>query len=269
MNNYKENKNIFEAYEQIKKCKYMKPLTEASLQHIINKKYSGYFILSACRSDWVEYELDKLGITTEEEFREKFHGTKMEYLNPKYWNNLRSKELENDLKSLGFGYIPVYGGFKETSNEKPDGITVYERSYFVPFDGDGEEAFNEVKEKIIELGKKYRQESVTICPPGEAPYFYVTTKYPNGDDVGTEQRYFGKDYKINDVAQQFFTANNKSDRWNDGDFSKKPPRRFSFESTNESVMVGGDPMSYAEAYSRNMKGEIFAPPYPCAKMIVI
>lgn len=269
------NKSIVEAYGEMARRSAAVELTEASLAHITGKKEDGYFIISACRGDWSDYEVSKLGGRESEEFKSLPADEQKRMLDNRYWNNVRTDELASDLRSLKYGYVPVYGGFKEKSDANPEGEDVFERSFFVPYqlkDKDSNEGFQKMANDIIALGKKYRQESVAICPPGDAPYFYVTTQYGNGDPVGTKQQYFGPDYKINDLTKEYFTSLNKVNSFDRG-FDKANPHRYSFESTDrsvcESVTVNAAPMTWSGAYGRCASGEIFAPPYPSAKMAVV
>lgn len=271
------NRKIAEAYRKIAESMSMLELSEASLAHVLGKQDVGYCIVSACRGDWVAYEIDSIGGVESDKFKSLPKDVQASYVNPRYWNNIKTKELQSDLRSMGLGYVPVFGGYKEGRDSKnPEsspGKDVYERSFLIPAQSAGgdENPFERVKRAAIELGKKYRQEAVLICPPGEAPYYYVTTQYPNGDPVGTEQRWFGKDAKLNDVAQEYFTSLNKVNH-TDGDFGKGTVKRFTFmeDAVCESVFVAPPPSNAMEANSRNCAGEIFASDYPSdARSLVV
>jgi hypothetical protein len=211
------------------------PLTEASLSHILRKdKYDqGYVIVSACRGDW-----DK----DPEENR--------------HQNNEKTKELKADAKEAGFGFIPVYGGFIENKGT-PDAQDVFEKSLMVfPFSNRGENLpFNNLANWAKKMGRKYNQDSVLIKEPTidgdvKEPYYFVTSSR-DGNKIGDKQMWFGKDtYKINDIAQEYFTSLRKKTRRHNLD---DVPRRFSL---TENVYVNRDPMSYNEGHSRFMSGEI-------------
>lgn len=264
------NKKIAEAYKQVVESTCATELSEASLAHVLGKQDVGYCIVSACRGDWAAYEVGKLGGTDSDEFKALSKNLQSTYVNPKYWNNVKTKELQSDLKSMGLGYVQVFGGYKEgRDNNHPDitpGEDVFERSFLIPAQSGNsdENPFERVKRAAIALGQKYRQESVLICPPGEAPYYYVTTQYPNGDPVGTEQRWFGKDAKLNDIAQEYFTSLNKVNTEN-SPFDKGTMKRFTFKENSvcESVFIAPPPSNVMEANSRNCAGEIFVSKYPC------
>lgn len=89
-------------------------------------------------------------------------------------NKQRNKELENDLRKLGLGFVHVDGMWRECKDRDidyskcPDDMKVptEEKSYFVP---------NASKEAITKLGNKYQQDSVLFADEdtkkrGEATY---------------------------------------------------------------------------------------------------
>jgi len=211
------------------------PLDEASLNHILRKdKYDeGYVIVSACRGDWDDDPQEN-----------------------RHQNNLKTMELKRDAKDAGFGFIPVYGGFIENKGEK-NARDVFERSLMVfPFDNRGNQLpFADLMAWAKKMGRKYNQDSVLIKEPTidgdvKAPYYFVTTTR-GSDTLGDKQEWFGKDtYKVNDIAQEYFTSMRKKTRRHEHDDN---PRRFSLV---ESVYVEKDPMCYSGAHSRFMSGEI-------------
>jgi len=89
-------------------------------------------------------------------------------------NARRNKELENDLRKLGLGFVHVDGMWRECKDQSidyskcPDNMKVptEEKSYFVP---------NVSKKDINKLGNKYKQDSVLFADgetkeKGEATY---------------------------------------------------------------------------------------------------
>jgi hypothetical protein len=89
-------------------------------------------------------------------------------------NVRRNKELENDLRKLGLGFVHVDGMWRECKDQSidyskcPDNMKVptEEKSYFVP---------NVSKKDINKLGNKYKQDSVLFADgetkeKGEAIY---------------------------------------------------------------------------------------------------
>lgn len=221
------------------------PLTEASLTHILGKrKYGeGYVVVSACRGDW------------DEDDREQNNRL----------NNEKTRELKRAAKEAGFGYVPVYGGFIENfgTDKAKD---VFERSLMVfPYSNRGEKRdFSELKDWAKDMGIRFNQDAVLIKEPDEdgeakAPYYLVTADR-DGNSIGDKQEWFGKDtYKVNDIAQQYFTSMHKKSRRHEKDDN---PRRFSLTegAVGEGrvrVFVNRDPKCYSGAHSRYMAGELF------------
>lgn len=224
------------------------PLTEASLSHILRKdKYAeGYVIVSACRGSWSGDEEENRRI-----------------------NNEKKRELAHDAKAAGFGYIPVFGGYVEKKGT-PDEQDVFESSLMVfPRDTDGSPVpFERLKEWAVDEGIKFRQEVVLIKEPADAdgnetaPYYVVTSDYL-GDDgamhrVGDRFDWFGAGtYKVNDVAQQFFTSMRKKTRRHAHDDN---PRRFTLvEGVDDGfgVFVRDDPKSMSDIHGRCAAGSLF------------
>ena len=77
-------------------------------------------------------------------------------------NKQRNKELENDLRKMGLGFVHVDGMWRECKDQSidyskcPDNMKVptEEKSYFVP---------NVSKQDINKLGNKYKQDSVLFA----------------------------------------------------------------------------------------------------------
>lgn len=219
------------------------PLDEASLTHILGKKKygEGYVIVSACRGDWDEGDREQNNRL----------------------NNEKTRELKRAAKEAGFGYIPVYGGFIE--NFKTDKAKdVFERSLMVfPYSNRGEKRdFSELKDWAEDMGIRFNQDAVLIKEPDDengepkAPYYLVTANR-DGNAIGDRQEWFGKDtYRVNDIAQQYFTSMHKKSRRHEKDDN---PRRFSLtEGEGGGVFeafVLKDPKCYSGAHSRFMSGE--------------
>lgn len=89
-------------------------------------------------------------------------------------NMVRSDKLKSDIKSSGFSYIPVWGGFEETSkdiNEKP--VNVNEQ-IFVIFNYkrlEKQDTIDELKKLGNQLCKKYDQESFFLKDTDGKGYF--------------------------------------------------------------------------------------------------
>jgi hypothetical protein len=209
-------------------------LNEASLNRVLkNGEDLGYCIISACRHDWPEIELEKIGGKDSVTWQNMSSHLKNLFENPKYWNNMKTVELVKILKNSNFGYIPVYGGYMEGDKH------VYERSYMLfPINNKGEKCpFKSLEDEVIKLGGKdyFHQESVLIKPPHEAPYYYVTTKHKDTPwEVGTILPWFDKNVKLNDVAQQYFTSLNKIGK-HVADGETATVKRFTYNNVDEST----------------------------------
>jgi len=243
-------------------------VNEASLAHIVNKQTSGYCIVSACRHDWVERK--RAAFERGEEVQMPVKGKPSDTLSVRkdtgiggelqkafddnaYWNRAMSQQLRRALSKAGIGFVPVYGGFREGDTE------VVEASYILmPMNHNHKGVdFEKVRDTAIELGIKYGQDSVAICPPNEAPYFYVTRDYTDKNGVhkvGDEQRWFKKGMKLNDVTEEFFTSLNKVHE-HPTDGRGATVKRFSY--IDESIRFNPDALSLSEGHMRWAEGEIF------------
>lgn len=160
-------------------------------------------------------------------------------------NNKRIVQIIQQIKSSGYSYTPVYGGFIEdmgTENEQH----VYERSFLI---------YNRKKngekgdmEELVRFGQKladqYQQESFLVKAPGEKPK-YIT---PDGD-VDME---FSGNTVFNDFSQEYFTDLHKNSEKHNGNQSRKPTR-FSYTES----YVNPAPQCYSERHIRGLNGEIF------------
>ena len=230
----KELEQIADAY---KSMQYMKvqgdfvPVNESSLTHILGHKIRGYGIISACRSE-----------------------------NDKKRNRELSSQLVDDIRAEGFGYIPVRGGFREKTE---DGYKdVYEMSYLVPcHERDGiDHPYEHLADVLFELGQKYQQQAILLCPPNGTPRYVVTKDYTETDDdgnvlntykVGDISMEFGDNVRLNDLTQEYFTSLNKVSE-HPTDPLVKNVRRFTFESAE----FPGDSLTYQQGHIRHMRGEI-------------
>jgi hypothetical protein len=106
-------------------------------------------------------------------------------------NKRNNKELSAFLLSQGYGIKNVQGSYIENFNSiDPEKIPreVKEASFFVTnLNNDSEFA-----EQIINLGKRFCQDSVIIVPKGEEGYIYGTNKtYPGLDQKETVGKFMG------------------------------------------------------------------------------
>ena len=106
-------------------------------------------------------------------------------------NKRNNKELSAFLLSQGYGIKNIQGSYIENfGSADPNKIPreVKENSFFVTNLNDDPEFF----EEIINLGKRYCQDSVILVPKGEEGYLYGTNKtYPGLDQKETLGKFIG------------------------------------------------------------------------------
>lgn len=196
------------------------------LYDLIKGKHAekGYCIVSACRGDKTHVE-----------------------------NNARTKQLASDIKSAGYSYMPVYGGYIEDDNGE-----VLEASFVIfNYDNRGNSGdFEDLKSFAIEMCSKYNQDSILICEPGSVPTYYNR----NGQIVSDPSKSSDK-VKVNDKNEPYFTKfKNKSKQFTydiafpDGDDE--------LTSSLARILSGYDylrkrPMTYGERHRRWSYGEVF------------
>jgi hypothetical protein len=98
-------------------------------------------------------------------------------------NRERHKQLEKDLRGLGYGVIHAHGGFVENKGT-PQEQTVTERSFIVG--GSKEDDKGKLLSDLKKLGEKYNQDSVLHKPLGSdtASYHYTNdVGYANKGDI--------------------------------------------------------------------------------------
>ena len=121
-------------------------------------------------------------------------------------NYKRTKELKEKLQASRFSFKPVKGGYIENlgkSNQKE----VYENSFMIyGYSKNGEpikpkELFN----YAIKLCKEYEQDSILYSKHGEKPTYY--------NKNGSKEFSPGKNMKLNDKSQEYFSEFGKNKRF--------------------------------------------------------
>lgn len=144
------------------------PINESNWGRITQHIDNGCMMISACR-----------GERTEEE------------------NKKKTDELQNDLRSMKYGYIRILGGYIENKG-KDDEKEVTEESFFVPKPKDvsDEDFFNDA----IKLCKKYGQDSVLISLPDFCDFGYYDK---NGNfDFSPGDKFIANDKEIGEYFSQ-------------------------------------------------------------------
>ena len=156
------------------------PLTETTLNRLIHgHDDKGYIVISAAKSENKE---DK--------------------------NNLGRNSLISDLKRLGYSYVPVFCGYKEEGQEKAS----LEKSFVVfPYDIATEkyDDFDNFKKNLIDLGKKYEQESILVKETGKDPVLIQCDTGEPGEedrDFNVSSQRFTFEAYIAEQPQQIMSA---------------------------------------------------------------
>lgn len=142
-------------------------------------------------------------------------------------NRSRNRQLANRLKSLGYGFIKVTGGYTENIGpdnpnwdkaeltQKPDvrRLPTMEESFLVPmYDINTHNVvtdFNTFKSDMVDLGKEFEQDSILVAPPvGQGNPSYIITNSRSGE-VGSVDCTFNN-LTIASVASEFFSMKEKT-----------------------------------------------------------
>lgn len=113
------------------------------------------------------------------------------------YNEEKTKELISDLKASGFRYMPIYCGYKGDDNV----VDNYEPSFMVfPYKiNDGKQYPEELKEFIIDLCGKYKQNSILLVEPEGIPNYFDM----NGNKINKSST---RNLSIDDALQTYFTS---------------------------------------------------------------
>lgn len=120
---------------------------DSTMSRILEHAKNGMFVISAMRG----------GFPVGKSFEEFTPKEREKYTEDK----ALTKQLENDIKAAGLGYIPSVGGFNEEA-ENGDTVDVNEFSFIVP-KGNSKMSNEEFVELAVRLAKKYDQNSVLIA----------------------------------------------------------------------------------------------------------
>lgn len=247
----------------------LRKLDEGGLNRIMYHGRNGFIVISANRSE-IYSKNSQLDLTPEYmEWCNKENVAPEDKKNMDLWlrmrNNEVDKELHNRLKSSKYAFTPVYGGYHGTDNVSDS----FEPSYIVynHSKGDSKEYLNwdELFNFGLELAKAYKQDSVYVQAPNEAP-IYVNG---NGEKVNSRE---SKNFKFNDYTQEFFTTAKKEKRTKDEHGLTTPPQRFTAEIEFENVdrndirpvifeniykYYKAGPSTYFDRMKRRKLGEVF------------
>lgn len=154
-------------------------------------------------------------------------------------NAKKTDALANDLKSMGYGYIRILGGYIENKGTE-DEKEVTEESFFVPKpkNEDNQEFFD----NAIALCKKYGQDSVLISLPDFVEFGYYDK---NGDfDFSPGNTFIANDKQIG----QYFSQLVKGSR---------AGKKFAFDDIKVEWLAVRHPNSHAQSILMSKNGEYF------------
>lgn len=226
--------------------RYVIPLSETSLNRLRMHGENGMVIVSACRSE-VDSSNPELSLRDEFEKDAEFVGGlksidsdalydfEHEWLKKR--NARKDKELLDDIRKSGYSYTPVFGGYKGTDDVQSS----YEPSYVVyNYKRGGEPGdFEELLQYALEWCGKYRQDSVFVQRPGEAPVYLNR----HGEQVNSTST---KNTKYNRYGEMFFTTTSRD---------KTNPQQFTSDIQFENRYIPLRPACYTEKMRRTKQGE--------------
>ena len=127
-------------------------------------------------------------------------------------NNFQNKTLKSDIRNAGFGYLPVFGGYKEKIKSADGSISykeVLEPAIVVvakKIASEDESAdIKDLYQLGLELCKKFNQDSFLYAPPTNANQ---TKSFYINQQGKVDMEFTG--LKFNDLTKDFFTRMNKS-----------------------------------------------------------
>ena len=223
------------------------PLSESSLNRMMDHGKTGMVIISANRSA-IDSEDPKLSLRPDfEKYLESVGGyeaidSDALYDEEQNWLKRRNakadKALLQDIKSAGYSYSPVYGGYHGTDDVQDS----YEPSYVVYNYKRGDDNpgdFYDLEQFAVDMCRKFKQDSVYVQEPNSAP------KYLDAD--GNQVNMFSSnDFKLNRDNEQFYTTLKRD---------KSTPQRFTADIVFESMYIPLRPASYNENMRRIKSGE--------------
>ncbi|MBR4722854.1 MAG: hypothetical protein IK053_07365 [Muribaculaceae bacterium] len=229
--------------------KGLRKIDEAGINRIMSHGKDGLIIISANRG---EISASDPNCDLSAEYEHYCRGNNIDIENVKEadaWLSRRNKkcdkELADALKSSPFAFSVVFGGYKGE-----DAVDNFEPSYIVynhvKGGGKGDHLdFEKLKEFGIELAKRFKQESVYVQGPDEAP-MYVDQ---NGEQVNSGA---SKNFKFSLDEEELFTTEGPGGL-------KTVPQRFTadlwFESKYPYRKAG--PSDYFNRIKRTKAGEVF------------
>ena len=223
----------------------LRNINETNAKRMFDKHSEfGFIVVSPCRG--IDYYIKDGIIPSEQESTQR--GRDM--MNQQ--NQLRIRSMIKQIKSSGFSYTPVYGGFIEDLGTDSERM-VYERSFVIYCkDRNGKQMdFEKLYDFGIKLCREYNQNSILVKYPDNGP--------ENGKLVTVNQREqvdieFDNKATFNDVSKEYFTDLHKYNTPRDN----SKPTRITFDIVEcQDVFLNPGPDSYSEGMIRHHNGERF------------
>ena len=241
--------------------KGLRRIDETGINRILSHGEHGYIIISANRSEIYSDIKDNSLLEEYLAWCAAYGKNVVDKQTMDSWLRNRNKkadsELLGQLKASKYAYTPVYGGY----HGKDDVTDSFEPSYIVYCHGKKNSEdyldFDELYDFALDLAKRYKQDSVYVNKPGEAP-IYVDG---NGNKVNSRE---SKNYKINRYTEEYFTTKNRKKRTT-SDYPDKngegrletPPQRFTADIQFENYYRKAGPSCYGDRIKRSQSGEVF------------
>lgn len=240
--------------KEVAHSKGMLPLAEGGVNRILAHGKDGMIIISANRSG-IESYVEGNDLSAEYKQWLSLNKESDNEENRNRFLSIRNKEaeqnLKRDLQNSPFAYSPVYGGYHGS-----DGVDdSFEPSFIVYCHGKrystDKEPFEKLYNFAIELCRKYKQDSVYVQAPNEAPVWIGQ----NGEKLSGIS---SNNFKINDFSQQYYTTINRSKRNTTDMGLETKPQRFTADiSFSECMWRKFGPSTYFDRMKRSQLGEVF------------
>ena len=250
------NKIIVESVGSLRELlvnKGLRPINELKLNRILKHGENGYIVISANRTAIHSDNKDN-DLTPEYLEYIRSNGIEDTDVSRQQWLKNRNatcdKKLSEFLRSSNspWSFNPVFGDYHGSDNVVDD----FEPSYIVyNYSKKGEPFgnFDDLYKFALDVCAKYKQDSVYVCKPGEAPNH--VDRYGNIQNSSSS-----KNYKFNRDNETFYTTTKRDKGLVNGKPDKQhSPQRFTADIRYECIYHKIGPSSYNEKVRRVQEGE--------------
>lgn len=217
-----------------------KPICEASLNRIMSHGEHGFIVISSQRSGLETWDKNpELSLTNEyiQWLGDRENTEENEKLFLKERNAEAERFLNQQIKQSGYAYSPVHGGY-----HPDEGYDEYELSYIVYNHKHQKEDYGDFQELFkyaLEWCKEFKQESVYVQYPNEAPNYYNM----HGEITNSSS---SKNFKFNRDNETYFTTTKRK---------TNKPQRFTADIQFESMYRKGV-SERVTRMAREQRGEV-------------